>query len=476
MATKSAAAVIPPLCEAASKGDEATVSSLLATMTVEQVNQQVTEERGQSALHLACIAGHEGIVKLLIASGAQLDLPDTLSGATPLFLACWNNRLAVVKALLKHHHHRADAQIANKEGLTPFHGACKKNNVDVLKLLIQYAQVDVDIRTTDASASSGLHLAAAKGQKETVDFLVASKANVDLQRQQTGETALYLACSGAHKIGVVRSLLDGGANCDLAESTTGRTPLMLCAEQCRAELVTLLAERGANVNAVNKEGKTALMLCMKRPSSQATVKALLSKGAEYSEQMKPALIKLFKHQDLPAALGMRVDEAAANRALMQAVNDWTEEGGNDAMLAISDALSKGAKVNAFSSEGKTALHAAVESGKGKVVEMLITAGADVNRVTKMTKESALHFACFKGDKAIVNQLIAAGANLELQNINGHTPLNHSCVNGQLDSVKALLKAGAQVETTDARGSTPLHNACFKGLKKIAKRLIKSTLR
>ena len=71
---------------------------------------------------------------------------------------------------------------------------------------------------------------------------------------------------------------------DVEEKIQGWTPLMKAAEENRTEILKLLIEKGADINAQNKKGRSALSFAaapsMQRKTSKETLRILLSKGAD----------------------------------------------------------------------------------------------------------------------------------------------------------------------------------------------------
>ena len=90
------------------------------------------------------------------------------------------------------------------------------------------------------------------------------------------------------------------------------------------------------------------------------------------------------------------------------------------------------------------MHLATDEGHKEVVELLITAGADVNAKEKYEK-TPLHHASKAGYYEIVELLIAAGADVNVKNIAGKTPLdfdgNADLVDGEIADL--LRKHGAK---------------------------------
>lgn len=108
---------------------------------------------------------------------------------------------------------------------------------------------------------------------------------------------------------------------------------------------------------------------------------------------------------------------------------------------------------------KTPLIGASEQGRLEIVEILIAAGADVDRgdeyiVKDETQDrTALNYAAAKGHLDVVRALIRAKANIELADNTGATPLDRASSTAPAEVVAELIKAGANPN----RGR-PLHSA------------------
>ena len=82
-----------------------------------------------------------------------------------------------------------------------------------------------------------------------------------------GYTALHLACNGSDRLFqraiIVELLLQRRADPDVTDDTGGRTPLHLAAGTGVLEQAKLLVEAGADIHAVDQNGKNALDKCMR---------------------------------------------------------------------------------------------------------------------------------------------------------------------------------------------------------------------
>jgi ankyrin repeat protein len=71
--------------------------------------------------------------------------------------------------------------------------------------------------------------------------------------------------------------------------------------------------------------------------------------------------------------------------------------------------------------GFTPLHAAAMSGRTRICEVLLAAGADVNAQTSPQGYAPIHSAAFAGHLDTVKALIRGGANRHMVNYRGETP-------------------------------------------------------
>ena len=142
-----------------------------------------------------------------------------------------------------------------------------------------------------------------------------------------------------------------------------------------------------------------------------------------------------------AATSGLVHAAAADSRLLEAVK--RQDGAEIAAL-----MKARVDVNAPHADGTTALHWASYHDDVRTVEMLIRAGANVNKATD-AGITPLWIACSTNSSAaVVHQLLAAGANPNLAPNTGETPLMWCARAGALESVKDLVAHKAQVDARE----------------------------
>ncbi len=130
-----------------------------------------------TALHMAAQMGHNDIVTLLLAKGADKDALESSMQATPMILAAAAGQTIAVKHLI---FSGADKTKRDSSGMAAIHYAASNGHVDVVKTLIE-AGVDPNTIGEENYLASPLHYATLKGHSSVVQCLVQSGANIDVK-------------------------------------------------------------------------------------------------------------------------------------------------------------------------------------------------------------------------------------------------------------------------------------------------------
>ena len=122
---------------------------------------------------------------------------------------------------------------------------------------------------------------------------------------------------------------------------------------------------------------------------------------------------------------------------------------------VERALKERADVNGAEGDGMTGLHWAAATGNVDVADLLLRAGADIQRKTRVGAYTPLLIASRYGHEAVVQRLLAAASDPNVANVNGTTALMFAASAGG-GAVKTLLAHGADVNVREkARDQTAL---------------------
>jgi ankyrin repeat protein len=182
------------------------------------------------------------------------------------FEAISNDNATTVQSLLRR---GFDPNSVNPNGQAALLVALRLPAPAVAKVLIAHPDTKVEVRSD--KDESPLMLAAIKGEVDLCRQLIARDADVN----KPGWAPLHYAASSGNAQ-VVQLLLDHYAYID-AESPNGSTPLMMAAMYGSAEAVKVLLEAGADVEVKNSIGLSALDFAQKagRNDSVALIAAAI---------------------------------------------------------------------------------------------------------------------------------------------------------------------------------------------------------
>jgi ankyrin repeat protein len=126
---------------------------------------------------------------------------------------------------------------------------------------------------------------------------------------------------------------------------------------------------------------------------------------------------------------------------------WAADHGDAGMVEF--LLQQGADVGAATRLAQyTPLHLAARRGAGQAVEALLRHGADATAVTSTGDVTALHFAAAGEDATAVRALLRAGADPNaVEREWGRTPLMFAAARNGADAIRTLLEAGADPGAT-----------------------------
>jgi ankyrin repeat protein len=168
------------------------------------------------------------------------------------FTAVKRNDAAKVSALINR---GFDVNTVNSTGETGLLLAVRESSLHVVDVLLKTPKIKIESRS--AQDESPLMLAAIKGMTEVCRLLIAADADVN----KPGWTPLHYAAAKGH-LDIMNLLLENNAYID-AEAPNGTTPLMMAAEYGTPDAVKLLLDAGADAQLKNALGMTALAFAIR---------------------------------------------------------------------------------------------------------------------------------------------------------------------------------------------------------------------
>lgn len=222
----------------------------------------------------------------------------------------------------------------------------EKNKAQIIRLLIDSGE---NINGRDQFGWTPLMRAAGKGDSDLIAILLKHGADTNL-RNMAGETALLIAARLEYPE-AVSALIENGCNPDQIDAY-GRMALMLAVHNSDLKSMKALLLKGANPNALNREERTALFYVKAQSGNIDTVvRTLVEAGANINARDKNG----------DTALIAAVDGIAAN-----------EEQINLSLIIIQALLKNGADPNLKNNEGFSALDMArkQKGGNSRIPQFL----------------------------------------------------------------------------------------------------------
>lgn len=200
--------------------------------------------------------------------------------------------------------------------------------------------------------------------------------------------------------------------------------MIQAAQQGDLPSLRTLVAGGADVNAADMDGTTALHWALERADEEMS--AFLIRGG--------------------------ADVLARNRYGVPPIIVAAPTGSKPLMEML---LEAGASPNTSLPEGETVLMTAARAGRPEVLELLLDRGAKVNASERWREQTPLMWAASEGHVPAIQLLVSRGADVRVKSKGGLTALLFAVRAGRLEAVKALLQAGASVKDVAAEGTSAL---------------------
>lgn len=478
-----------------------TVETLLeqAQKTGKTLNLNQQDNQGKSLLHHALAANNLELLEILLKAGVNPELADHQQ-RTALLYAVEQDNLALVKVLVEHKasltardtHQRTPLLYAIWYYVNEAQDTFRQHLAERIALIDYLLAQGADLQAVDENEATILHLGMpvyelgqhllSKGadihklnkEGETAIFQVIAanyperQVNAYLQvlldkglainaRNHYGETLLSKAVRH-DKLQVMQYLLEHGADPTVAKDANpeqaGFTLPMYIVNRAssstreKIKLLSLLKDKGADLNALNIRGENLLFLAVQSNEPiYELLNWLLSQGvsAQVLNQQEQSLLHLIIKNNL---------QLAGNKAAQQTIRQQL----------VATLIGQGLNLNARDMNGRSALHYALEAQQWDWVDPLLNAGINPNLQSNI-EESALFLALKlfnqpgtePKDLSLIKKLLAHQADPNQRDSLGETCLFAAYRSKHPELIQLLLDHGANPDLRSYYGQVAGQN-------------------
>lgn len=284
--------------------------------------------------------------------------------------------------------------------------AFRKGDIQAVKALVKKSPQVLDAR--DSIGMTPLHYAAIRQNTELIGFFIDHGAKLELKNAQSW-TPMHMA-AWQDRQDAVAVLLKRGAALETRDDD-GHTALILCAwglGRDQPATCRILIDAGADVNAIDKRGDSALFVAAMY-GNREVVDLLLEQGALVPEDKWQFVLHM-----------------AASHGLTTLFRRLTD---------------KAQDVKTADRSGDLLLHQAAAGGSAEIVGFLLDKGFDAARPDRFGW-SPLHYAARDGRIDAARILIERGAPLDARTIMGQTAYNIALERNVEGVARLLAEKGA----------------------------------
>ncbi len=370
-------------------------------------------------------------------------------GQTPLHLAAIMGHSAIARYLLQHD---AETSVQDSSGATPLHEAVRYGHVDIANSLLEKG---ANVNARDNLGKTPIMLIMpADTFRDTYALLVGYRADLT-QKDMYGDTVLHAVAMMNLDEDIISLLINNGADID-ARNKEGVTPLEIAVQKENIEIVRLLSQKGASIHTQDTHGNSPLSMAFASTNEmlEAVVNSrnVTSQDSDGNTPLHIALLTDVTLSKIQYIISLTDDVNIRNRdgnsALFISVLKNRRKVGE--ML-----LAKDADIFSTNKNNNSPLRLALKYG-GSVQEWLIT-----SRTIKSkdgSGNSVLHYAAeWQYGKAITT-LLTKGADISAKNANGETPLFSAVKTNNPEIIRLIVDGGADLLARDNLGSTAMHAA------------------
>lgn len=393
-----------------------------------------------TVMHYACYIGDFELVKCLIENNILIDYDS-------MYNAIHNKHINILHYLIEHNN---DLKRLDNMNNTYLHYTVINNLFEASKLLVEKG---CDVNAKNKDNLTPLHCAMFTDNSDLIEFLI-NLANLNILDHEKN-TLLHTAAK-RDNIRIITLLLDKGLDVN-ALNVYNETPIFNTIKIEEYERVVL-----------EKENRI-LQMKLTTVNNLEIFKLFVNRGALITLQdvNNNTLLHFCKHVEIfKLLLEYDFDVNHKNNNGFTSLHIASEKGNLEIINMLID---KGALLNIKTRFGDTPLHYAIQNEHEDASKLLIDKGADVNSVDNKNVYP-IHRAINISSLSIIKHLIEHGADIDVKNNNGLNILSVVCCHNDIEIIKYLFKEN-QVNEQSHQKFTPLYFAIFKGNLDVVKFLI-----
>ena len=453
---------------------------------------------GWTALHYSARSGCYQLVSLFANKGTDIHLK-TNCGMNCLHIAAYNGHLNLCKKLIDKH--KFDVNVADNDGWTALHNSAINGSYELF-LFLANKGIDIhlktkndrnclyiaalnghlnlcekliekhkfDVNAVDNEGWTVLHESARSGSYELVSFFANKATDIHLKTNH-GSNLLHIAALSDH-LNLCKILVDEHKFDVNSDDTDGVTALHHSGYNGNYELISFLADKGADIHVKTKHGCNCLHV------------------AAFSRHLTLCKTLVDKHK-----LDVNCDDKNGWTPLHYSITHGsyefvsffankctdihvkTKKGKNclhlaalDGHLNLCKALIDKSKfdVNTGDNDGLTALHYSAISGSYELLSFFANMGIDIHLKTS-NSSNVLHLSASCGHLNLCKTLINEhNFDVNMVNNKGYTALHYSAENGSFDLFSYILENGSEIYCKTNDMKNVLHISAHEGHIEICK--------
>jgi ankyrin repeat protein len=372
-------------------------------------------------LHLASIRGSKSMVRTLLEKGADPNKADW-NGHTSLHFTTFAESKIIADELIRH---GADVNTkSKKDGSTPAHFVCLRCVQSAPALLSLLEASGANLKELNCSDQTPLHVAAFSNNVRAIEFLLENYSDTCVLRDRCGRTPfMYSVASGC--VDTSTQILNANQGVLNMIDGNGMTALHVACQRNSRDHVSMLLNRGADVNIADNLGVTPLhVACHDHDADEVVIGELIRSGSRLdvcdSHGLTPLHIMCARGRyDLIRDIIFHVDTKTLSSSSSESTILLPRERARRSFQILTNCDSKKLFQSA-DDKGWNVSHFVSSSNNIELLGLLIDAGCDVNRKAK-DGVTPLHIASTKS-VAMVHLLLASGSKPKQRANGGITPV------------------------------------------------------